>query len=299
MKLIKLTERFLKSGLKRRLLFALCIAVIGTGIIVFAKLANDTLSADDFYLWDGPIINLIVWLRNPILNRLMLLVTLAGNWPMIVLGTILVEILLVKANNWRYFWTLLITNIVAVIFIDLSKNMVGRLRPPKELALIPQGNYSFPSGHSYFAGVYYGLITYFWVRYLKNRWWQLGFILLGSGGIMALAISRVYLGVHWPTDVIAGLAVGGVWLAATVLFLEFERLFGAKKLEITDRKKMYQLIAAVVTLWLVVLTGYYLVTTNNKAVNLGTKIIRPTIKEAMARTKTAAAARLRMLVVSS
>jgi len=299
MKLIKLIERFLKSGLKRRLLFALCIAVIGIGTVVFAKLANDTLSTDDFYLWDGPIINLIIWLRNPVSNRLMLLVTLTGNWPMIVLGTILVEILLIKAHNWRYFWTLLITNIVAVIFIDLSKNMVGRLRPPKELALIPQGNYSFPSGHSYFAGVYYGLITYFWVRYLKNHWWQLVFLMLGGGGVLLLAISRVYLGVHWPTDVIAGLAVGGVWLAATVLFLEFERLFGTKKLEITGRKKMYQLIAAVVMLWLVVLTGYYLVTMNNNAINLGTKITRPMIREVMAGTKTAAAARLRMLVVSS
>jgi undecaprenyl-diphosphatase len=101
--------------------------------------------------------------------------------------------------------------------------LCGRVRPG--VAYIPHRvpelshpfqRWSYPAGHTMTATICYGLIAYCLAR-ARPRWRNGVLVLLGLG-LAAIGFSRVYLGVHWPTDVLGGYLVGGAWLALCIAF---------------------------------------------------------------------------------
>lgn len=93
----------------------------------------------------------------------------------------------------------------------LLKLLVQRERPPIDGRLVHVGetSFSFPSGHSAFAGLFFGLLGLILFRYAgRMRWSGVTLCLLGA---LAVASSRVWLGVHYLSDVLGGLAVGFGW----------------------------------------------------------------------------------------
>lgn len=91
-----------------------------------------------------------------------------------------------------------------------------RLRPEVPWAFVHEHSFSFPSGHSVLAIVIYGVIVYKTQDKLRSKWTKA--ILMAGALLMVVGIgvSRVYLGVHYPSDVAAGYFVGAVWLAAVI-----------------------------------------------------------------------------------
>jgi len=102
---------------------------------------------------------------------------------------------------------------VGVIFDPLIKYMVGRERPPDSIVhvLVQETSASFPSGHALSATIFYGFLLYL-ITSLPIRHKRAGVFILVST-ILLIGISRVYLGVHWPSDVLGGYAIGTIWLA--------------------------------------------------------------------------------------
>jgi len=102
---------------------------------------------------------------------------------------------------------------VGGIFSPLFKLMVGRERPPDSIVhvLVQETSASFPSGHALSATIFYGFLLYLLTSLpvSHKRLWV--FILVSI--ILLIGISRVYLGVHWPTDVLGGYIIGVIWLA--------------------------------------------------------------------------------------
>jgi undecaprenyl-diphosphatase len=100
----------------------------------------------------------------------------------------------------------------------LLKQLFLRDRPQLWERILDVSNYSFPSGHAMISLVVYGFIGY-WLakKYPAWRWLTTSFTI---AFILAIGFSRLYLGVHWPTDVIAGYTAGLVWLLACVLVWE-------------------------------------------------------------------------------
>ena len=182
--------------------------------------ADSVVDTEQLTLIDRPVSLWVEGIRIPLLNRLMMLITTAGGWEVLAFGAILGGLLLWAAGWHRRLWWMGLSMTSGAAVVELTKLVTNRSRPPMVRALIEESGYSFPSGHSYFAVVFYGLITYFWAKHFSNKWHKTGIIILGTGLILVIAFSRIYLGVHYVSDVIGGLMISSAWLMVTVRFLE-------------------------------------------------------------------------------
>lgn len=100
------------------------------------------------------------------------------------------------------------------------KELAARPRPDAALALVEETGYAFPSTHSAFVAAFYGALIYLlshWDAFPDHPWLRRA--IQGALALLILAIgaSRVYLGVHWPSDVIGGFLFGGLCLAALAI----------------------------------------------------------------------------------
>jgi undecaprenyl-diphosphatase len=102
----------------------------------------------------------------------------------------------------------------AIVIQNVDKALVGRPRPPVHQLEAVSGT-SFPSGHAAEAAAFFLVVAVMLVRGARARWMRL--LVAGTAIVLiaAVALSRVYLGVHYPTDVAAGLLLGGTWGALT------------------------------------------------------------------------------------
>ena len=117
-------------------------------------------------------------------------------------------------------WILPIAIIGAGVIIQSVKLLVHRPRPSSFTPLLHESGYSFPSGHSLIAMVVYGLLGYFALKLFQNRAARLMVRILTVLIIVSIGLSRVYVGVHYPTDVLAGWTAGVPWLLACLYLHE-------------------------------------------------------------------------------
>ena len=102
---------------------------------------------------------------------------------------------------------------------EVLKNVFQRTRP--ELApLVPAPGYSFPSGHALMSAAFYGFLAYLLFRHCPSPLLKWSLVSLLTLLVLAIGFSRVYLGVHYLSDVLAGFAAGGFLLSVTVLCFE-------------------------------------------------------------------------------
>jgi membrane-associated phospholipid phosphatase len=105
------------------------------------------------------------------------------------------------------------------------KRHFARVRPATADMLRFAQGYSFPSGHAMASTAVVGALTYLALRVLEPRWLKAAAIALWSTFVIAVSVSRVYLGAHWLSDVAAGITVGLLWLTTTTTTYEaFRRL---------------------------------------------------------------------------
>jgi len=109
-------------------------------------------------------------------------------------------------------WTLPVAILGSGLIIQGVKLVIKRPRPSFFTPLLHESGYSFPSGHSLIAMVVYGLLGYFLLHLFKNVWARLLVRIATVLLVVAIGASRVYVGVHYPTDVLAGWTAGVPWL---------------------------------------------------------------------------------------
>jgi undecaprenyl-diphosphatase len=165
-------------------------------------------------MFDWLISNWVISWRNPVLTWWFETVTWLGNWQ--VVGIVWVGIgwyYWTQERKYRWLWS---STLLGVGLINLIKVIVKRPRPPLEWALVGQGGYSFPSGHSFVAVAVYGWIVYWAAGKIKNKSARTAWIILGTAIVLMVPVSRVYLGVHWASDILGGVAIGGLWLTGMI-----------------------------------------------------------------------------------
>lgn len=121
-----------------------------------------------------------------------------------------------KTRGLSYYSKMAAVNLLASSLLnETMKNIFGRQRPDI-LRLLEVTGLSFPSGHSMTGLSFYGFIIYLCLKFGKGTWKYIAVTLLPVL-ILLIGISRIYLGVHYASDVIAGFSLGSVWLAVFIM----------------------------------------------------------------------------------
>lgn len=158
----------------------------------------------------------VMFIRDPLLNPIMQFVTNLAGWPVIGFVVALAYFLWFHGERFRTI-VLIIGVPLAVILQALMKVVFNRARPDADVALVQTLTDSFPSGHAVLGIVFYGFAVFVLLRYVQ-RWRTKVFVtLIGASLITLIGFSRVYLGVHWPSDVLGGFLFGGWWLVFMML----------------------------------------------------------------------------------
>ncbi|MCU1350454.1 MAG: hypothetical protein JWO56_3484 [Acidobacteria bacterium] len=156
------------------------------------------------------------------------------------LAAIMVVVAIVLAVKKR--WSLLAYVAVTTgggALLNLSlKQYFERARPDVAEMLRRANGYSFPSGHAMGSTVAFGALAYLAYRLLPRWRWKAAAIALAIDLILCVAASRVYLGVHWISDVGAGIFAGTAWVTATTVAYEtFRRIRGVRARRLQDRAR--------------------------------------------------------------
>ncbi|MEK5445026.1 phosphatase PAP2 family protein [Fredinandcohnia sp. FSL W7-1320] len=195
----------------------LSVAVIFcfSSIIVFGTLAY-FVHVHDVLLIDRRVIDLVQGMESARLTALMKFLSLIGSAPVVVVLSLLILYFLYKVLKHRHELVLFIGVMVGSPLLNiLLKELFERARPEFR-RLIEISGYSFPSGHAMNAFTFYGIFTFLLWRHIPVVWGRM--VLLISSGIMivGIGISRIYLGVHYPTDIIGGYFASATWLGFSI-----------------------------------------------------------------------------------
>lgn len=194
-------------------------------IYLFFGIIQDYIGQDPLIQSDLRIINVVQIFRTPLFSNIMLFITYLGNWQVVFLGLFFICIILFLRRRRYHLWTFIISVGGGELFVWIIKNLVERPRPPLVNALSPEKSFSFPSGHGFVALSFYGLLSYYLFRLSKNKFQKFLSIFFGVIIILSIGLSRIYLGVHWPTDVLASFAVGSAWLTTLITIIEIKKKF--------------------------------------------------------------------------
>jgi len=202
----------------------------------FLWIARDVHSDSSLVAWDSRVTDALVGARTPGWDRVFWCLTLLGNTPvMLALASLVVLLLLAWGRRGR---AVLVAGALASTWgiSSLVKAVVQRARPPEAIALIKRpDSFSLPSGHALLTLVFLGLLVLLAFRGIGlgqprvasswRQWLPVPVVVLAAATVVIMVgLSRVYLGVHWASDVLAGWSLGGAWLALLLAgFLIWER----------------------------------------------------------------------------
>jgi membrane protein DedA with SNARE-associated domain/membrane-associated phospholipid phosphatase len=209
-----LARRLRPGGALGLSLTATVLALAGAGW-AFGAVFQDVLASDELALIDRPAETFLVAHREAWLTHAMRVVTDLGG------ASVLIPLLLViglvwrwRAGTWRPLGLLAAAYTGAWTLQTSIKLLVHRPRPPAALALAHFSGYAFPSGHATDSVAVYGMLAAL-LATATARWGRKVALWATAAGLVALiGLSRLYLGGHWPTDVLGGFALGGTWLFA-------------------------------------------------------------------------------------
>ncbi|MFB8000735.1 phosphatase PAP2 family protein [Nocardia sp. NPDC056000] len=141
---------------------------------------------------------------------------LGGTAAMTLLAAVAYAVLL-WGRRWETAVFVAITGLGAAALVYFGKLLIARPRPPLADRLVIETNHSYPSGHALGSIVVVGVVALLAARVLHGVWRAL-LLTVAALFVVGVGVSRIYLGVHWPTDVFAGWVFGILWLSLCFTF---------------------------------------------------------------------------------
>ena len=167
--------------------------------VIFLAIAEDVFEKEIFE-FDSVVYNFLVNNRNEVLNNFFKIITQFGSAIVLIIITILC-VIFIRDKKYKI---LVPANLVTIAIINIVlKNFFLRPRP-NEFRLIEETGYSFPSGHAMASTAIYGLLIYIVHEKVENKILRNTICIMLGLLILLISISRIYVGVHYTSDVIAG-----------------------------------------------------------------------------------------------
>ncbi|PRY52646.1 undecaprenyl-diphosphatase [Arcticibacter pallidicorallinus] len=188
-------------------------------LISFFVLAKMIL-IDENEAFDREIYSLIEPHTNETTSRIMVIYSWIGGTQFMLPANILLicYCLFIRKNRWQSIKLGAIA-LSSVCVMHLLKLLFNRPRPLIPL-LEPAHGLSFPSGHAMTSITFFGLFIYLTVKYIKNKFLKIFLVILLLSFIVIIGYSRIYLRVHYPSDVLAGYCMGTIWLVLCLWLLK-------------------------------------------------------------------------------
>lgn len=223
----------MKFSLSFRLTLALLLSLIfaaGFGVIA-ALIGFHRISAFDRTLIDfwqsresGGLTSVMKFFTN-----------IGSGWPVIVIAIVCMVYLYGVLKHRRevilYLFVLGGSEVLNVVL-----KLIFRRERPDIHRLIAETGYSFPSGHSMGAFSLYGVLAYLLWKHIPAWWGKVILVLASSALILAIGTSRIYLGVHYPSDILGGYLASAFWLSASIWIYQSVRDYGIPKEAARARK---------------------------------------------------------------
>jgi undecaprenyl-diphosphatase len=200
---------------KRRLSFALAIGLLtaAAALVLFTWLGREILEGE-VLAFDERVRTLAHDLAWPRLTTLMRAASLYGG-PAVLVPAGLAAAVAFLVRGWRRGALLVVVTLAGAGLLNwLLKFSFARVRPASFFDYPLPGSPSFPSGHALYAISVFGGLAVLLTARVRNRLLQLAIWFVAISLILLVGFSRVYLGVHYPSDVLAGYAIGTIWVTA-------------------------------------------------------------------------------------
>jgi undecaprenyl-diphosphatase len=189
------------------------LMVAGSGVVHSSAVAT----------FDKHITSIVVSHRTDVLSQAMKAITWLGSWVALVTAAV---VLLVLATRGRLPWLAVLLAVVAWVgeagAVTLAKHVVQRQRPPMDIWLKTAHGWSWPSGHTATAALVFAVLAIVVTHLLCSRTARVATWLAAALAVAAVGFSRIELGVHWTTDVVASLAFVSSWVLVIVMLFGTE-----------------------------------------------------------------------------
>lgn len=191
------------------LLFALIIFIYATRMAFILQDAG----------FDERVFNAIKPYINPGMTRFMQFITFLGKHTLLIpLNFVLIAFFIYRKERW-FATRIAVLSLSSLLLMFILKFYFQRERPLLPVIGEAKG-FSFPSGHALISVVFYGLFIHMIWHEVKIKWLRILLVIILAFLIILIAFSRIYLRVHYASDVIAGLAVGFIWLVLSLNFVQ-------------------------------------------------------------------------------
>lgn len=215
---------YLKKRFEQKVFTGLPLTIF---VLVFIILLATLIGITDSIVNSLPIVKLdesfahsLYLIRTKSTAQLFYFITNFANQITIVILTGLSIIYLYTKKELAYLYSLIIIFLGTDASVYFIKIFINRARPGADIAYYIEHSKSFPSGHSAIAIAMYGFATYYFFSHLKSRNNKILVLILGITLITLIGFSRLYLGVHYLSDVLGGFLMGALWLVVGITFRE-------------------------------------------------------------------------------
>lgn len=223
---IFLAKTFNKNNSK--LPYIITALITGTIVIIGINVFDElTENLKDKYLvnYDARISDAVMSYRSPLLTEYFIFITNFGDtWGYVVAFVVCTLLFYWKFKNWKYVSELSVVMILALSSDLILKKIINRTRPDIE-HLVKVDTASYPSGHAMISMAFYGFLIYLIYNFKISRPLKVFLIAFCAFLILNIGFSRIYLGVHFPSDVAGGWIAGFFWVIFCIMVFNLIKVF--------------------------------------------------------------------------
>lgn len=233
------TFNFIRSRFRKDVFYGLPLTLLSLAFLyvlfLFGGVVEGVLKLESIVVMDVRIFNLLKSFRSESLVRIFLFITVFGKWYLVVFFSSVSAAIFWLWGKRFYIIPLFTTIIGSAAFAYLGKLAFERQRPPGAVYL--ESSFSFPSGHATMATAFFGFLAYFFWKNSSSFRMKVNALFANLFFIFLISFSRIYLGVHYFSDIWGGILLGLLWLIIGISIGEWIRFrFGEPEEKKPDLK---------------------------------------------------------------